>query len=34
MQLEAELITCPYCGETIEISFERLEFTQTYYEDC
>jgi len=32
--LEDQLIGCPYCGETIEISLDLSAGSQRYIEDC
>jgi hypothetical protein len=33
-QLAEKQITCPYCGETIDILIDSLERDQSYIEDC
>lgn len=32
--LTNEFITCPYCGETIEVLVEATDETYEYIEDC
>lgn len=32
--LESQDISCPYCGEMIEILLEPDDGLQQYYEDC
>ena len=32
--LASQLISCPYCGETIEILIDRSVEQQEYIEDC
>jgi len=32
--LEQIRTTCPYCGEAIELSVERMQRAQAYSEDC
>jgi len=32
--LESVLITCPYCGETIDLSIDCSVEQQEYVEDC
>ena len=34
MNLESIKVTCPYCGETVEVDVEPLEEVQTFIEDC
>ena len=34
MNLESVTITCPYCGENIEVDVEPLDVTQSFIEDC
>lgn len=34
MNLESEIVACPYCGERIELLVEALDERQGYYEDC
>ncbi len=34
MNLESVIVTCPYCGESVEVDVEPLEEVQTYIEDC
>ena len=31
---EEKVITCPYCGESIEILIDYSSEPQEYYEDC
>ncbi|WP_105180502.1 CPXCG motif-containing cysteine-rich protein [Pseudoalteromonas sp. T1lg21] len=33
-QLTEKKITCPYCGEQIEILLEPADLNQKYIEDC
>jgi transcription elongation factor Elf1 len=32
--IDTRTITCPYCGEEIEIVIDASEPTQSYIEDC
>ncbi|PIP01966.1 MAG: CPXCG motif-containing cysteine-rich protein [Zetaproteobacteria bacterium CG12_big_fil_rev_8_21_14_0_65_54_13] len=32
--LEQISATCPYCGESIELTIEQMQQTQAYSEDC
>lgn len=34
MNLDSEIVSCPYCGESIELLIEPLDTMQGYYEDC
>ena len=34
MQLDTQLIDCPYCAESIELTLEPQDIAQDYYEDC
>ena len=34
MALSQELVSCPYCGETIEILVDQEEVGHQYIEDC
>lgn len=34
MFLDSSTISCPYCGESIEILLEPMDLSQQYYEDC
>lgn len=33
-ELIEQSVSCPYCGEIIEVLIEASEFQQTYIEDC
>ncbi len=33
-KIQQHLISCPYCGEIIEIDVDCSEISQTYIEDC
>ncbi|MEH6585825.1 MAG: CPXCG motif-containing cysteine-rich protein [Halioglobus sp.] len=32
--LEEKAVSCPYCGESIEVLIDHEEVGQTYIEDC
>lgn len=32
--LDQTAISCPYCGETIDLLLDASAGSQTYYEDC
>ena len=34
MDLESTRISCPYCGEPINVLIEPLDACQQYFEDC
>ncbi len=34
MLLDTHLISCPYCGESIELTVDSQEANQEYTEDC
>ena len=33
-QLTESSITCPYCGETLEVLIDAADLNQQYIEDC
>ena len=34
MNLESVTVSCPYCGESVEVDVEPLEEVQSFIEDC
>lgn len=34
MLLDTHIVSCPYCGESIELTVDTQEANQEYIEDC
>lgn len=34
MQIEFHCLSCPYCGENVDLEIDASAGSQTYYEDC